>query len=73
MPKKPPADAATYDDKEAEDRLIAALRGARIAGAKPMKDVPRKRGESKPHKPQAELKAGKAQPRRKARAAKTTD
>jgi hypothetical protein len=33
-----------YDKDEAERRFEAALRGARIAGHKPMTDVPKKRG-----------------------------
>jgi hypothetical protein len=36
-----------YPAKEAEERLEAALRGARVAEPKPMKGVPRKRAESK--------------------------
>lgn len=48
---KPPD---TYSDEEAEARLRAALQGARVAGHQPMKDVPRKRPESKPvRKPRA--------------------
>jgi hypothetical protein len=37
-----------YSDKEKEERLVAALRGSRITGHKPMKDKPKK---SKPKKP----------------------
>jgi hypothetical protein len=37
----------TYSAEEAQRRLEAALRGSRVAGPKPMKDVPRKRAESK--------------------------
>jgi hypothetical protein len=40
MAKKPPDE---YSEKEAAERLAAALRGARIVGHKPMKDIPRKR------------------------------
>jgi hypothetical protein len=56
MAKKPRTeDVDNYSEEEAESRLIAALRGARVTGPKPMKDVPRKRAESK---------AGKKKPRR---------
>jgi hypothetical protein len=33
-----------YDKDEAKRRFEAALRGARVAGHKPMTDVPKKRG-----------------------------
>jgi hypothetical protein len=46
-----------YSDEEAERRLVAALRGARITGHKPMSDLPKKRAiKTKPKK--------KAQPQR---------
>jgi hypothetical protein len=32
-----------YSDQETQRRVEAALRGARIAGYKPMKEIPRKR------------------------------
>jgi hypothetical protein len=32
-----------YSDEEAKKRFEQALRGARITGPKPMKDIPRKR------------------------------
>ena len=32
-----------YTEEEAEKRLQAALRGARITGHKPMSDIPKKR------------------------------
>ena len=48
-----------FSPEEVKHRFEAALRGARIAGPKPMKDVPRKRAESKAQKTKAELKAGK--------------
>ena len=38
-PKK--GDEDQYGKEEAERRLVAALRGARIAGHKPLKDKPR--------------------------------
>jgi hypothetical protein len=36
LPKKPP-EGDSYSEKEARDRLVAALRGARLAGHVPMK------------------------------------
>ena len=36
-----------YSEEETQRRFEAALRGARVAEAKPMKNVPRKRSESK--------------------------
>jgi hypothetical protein len=39
MPKKETSDQ--YSDEEAERRLVAALRGSRITGHKPMKDKPK--------------------------------
>jgi len=35
-----------YGREESEKRMTAALRGARIAQPKPLKDVPKKRKES---------------------------
>jgi hypothetical protein len=37
-----------FDENEAKKRFEAALRGARIAGHKPMTDIPKKREASKP-------------------------
>jgi hypothetical protein len=44
-----------YDKDEAKRRFEAALRGARIAGHKPMADIPKKRRKSQvePRKDQA--------------------
>jgi hypothetical protein len=39
--KKPSADS--YSDQEIQRRFEAALRGARLAQARPMKEIPRKR------------------------------
>lgn len=36
-----------YSKKESEERMAAALRGARIAQPKPMKDKPKKRASKK--------------------------
>jgi hypothetical protein len=36
-----------YSEEEAERRLVAALRGSRITGHKPMKDKPKKKSVSK--------------------------
>jgi hypothetical protein len=36
-----------YSDKEAQRRFHEALRGARSAGHKTMKDIPKKNGESR--------------------------
>jgi hypothetical protein len=49
MAKKPQEE---YSEKEAAERLAAALRGARMVGHKPMKDIPPKRKASgkKPRK-----------------------
>ena len=58
MAKKPDHD--TYTEEETPRRFEAALRGARIAGPKPMKDVPRKRAESKADQPKANLKKVKS-------------
>jgi hypothetical protein len=41
MPKSKSDDL--YPEKEAQQRFEAALRGARIAGHKPMSSIPRKR------------------------------
>jgi hypothetical protein len=41
----------TYSDEEAERRLVAALRGSKITGHKPMSDLPKKRpAKTKPKK-----------------------
>jgi hypothetical protein len=40
LSKKPPQ-SDVYTDEEAKDRLVAALRGARIAGHVPMKEKPK--------------------------------
>lgn len=45
-----------YSAKEAEERMAAALRGARLAKPTPLKDVPKKRGESQA---KAKMKPGK--------------
>jgi hypothetical protein len=37
-----PKDTEKFSDEEAERRLVAALRGSRITGHKPMKDKPKK-------------------------------
>jgi hypothetical protein len=37
-----------FPPDEAERRLVAALRGSRITGHKPMKDKPKKRSIKKP-------------------------
>lgn len=39
-----------FSKKEAEQRLVAALRGARLVGPKPMKDIPKKRAKPKKQK-----------------------
>jgi hypothetical protein len=39
--------ADQYGDREAEERLKAALRGARIAGHKQMSDIPKKKPKPK--------------------------
>jgi hypothetical protein len=39
-----------YGDKEANERLIAALKGARLAESKPMKAIPSKRKKARPAK-----------------------
>jgi hypothetical protein len=43
-----PKDTEKFSDEEAERRLVAALRGSRTTGHKPMKDVPKKLGVKKP-------------------------
>jgi hypothetical protein len=39
-----------YSDEEARDRLVAALRGARVAGHVPMKEKPKVKKSAKPKK-----------------------
>jgi len=39
-----------YSDEEAERRLVAALRGSKITGHKPMADIPKKRAAKKTKK-----------------------
>jgi hypothetical protein len=46
----------TYTGEEAKNRLVAELRGARLAGAMPMKEVARKKADQ----PQANLKKVKS-------------
>jgi hypothetical protein len=45
-----------YSDEEAERRLVAALRGSRITGHKPMKDKPKKATKARKKKPKERTK-----------------
>jgi hypothetical protein len=47
MPKKA---EEKYSDAEAKDRFVASLRGARIAGHKPMESLTRKKAKKTPKK-----------------------
>jgi hypothetical protein len=49
---KRPISDTEFSEDEKKERFAAALRGARIAGHKPMTDVPKKRA-SKPKKKRA--------------------
>jgi hypothetical protein len=40
-------EAGQYSEKETQQRFEAALRGARMVGHKPLKDIPKKNGESR--------------------------
>jgi hypothetical protein len=45
MTKTRPVDE--YSAREAQQRFEAALRGAQLVGHKPMKDIPKRNGESR--------------------------
>ena len=47
---KSKSDDDEYSPEEAKERMAAALRGARIAGHKPMTAIPKKRAVKKPVK-----------------------
>ena len=57
-----PKDTEKYSDEEAERRLVAALRGSRITGHKPMKDKPKV--EKAPKKATGKAKKRMVAPRR---------
>jgi hypothetical protein len=40
-------DSGRYGPKEAAERFVAALRGSRVTGHKPMTDIPKKRAVKK--------------------------
>ena len=40
-------DSGEYSAKEASERFVAALRGSRVTGHKPMTDIPKKRAVKK--------------------------
>ena len=49
----------TYSKKEIQERFEAALRGSRLVGHRPLKDIPKRNGESRAAIPKRRPKKAK--------------